>query len=88
MLVGQSKTPCFPMISLCTRHVSIAGLFVSGMLFALHVHPLTQSSYLVGALIRARKLARDCMAAVDVGPDERAVLDGRQKALKVMHSYP
>jgi hypothetical protein len=58
------------------------------MLFALHVHPLTQSSYLVGALIRARKLARDRMAAVDVGPDERAVLDGRQKALKVIHSYP
>jgi DNA polymerase delta subunit 1 len=41
-----------------------------------------------GALIRARKLARDRMAAVDVGRDERAVLDGRQKALKVIHSYP
>lgn len=40
-------------------------------------------SFLVGALITARKQARDRMAKDSISPEEHAVLDGRQKALKV-----
>ena len=40
-------------------------------------------SCFAGALITARKQARDRMAEESISPEEHAVLDGRQKALKV-----
>lgn len=43
-------------------------------------------SFLVGALITARKQARDRMAHENISSEEYAVLDGRQKALKVQSS--
>ena len=45
--------------------------------------PFDNFGFLVGALITARKQARDRMAKENISPEEYAVLDGRQKALKV-----
>lgn len=42
--------------------------------------------FFIGALITARKQARDRMTKENISPEEYAVLDGRQKALKVQSS--
>lgn len=47
----------------------------------LNLHDL---SSLAGALITARKQARDRMTQEHISSEEYAVLDGRQKALKVL----